>query len=74
LILHEKLGRPNWRSPFAGTLDLFDPRRLHLEAPVASCARVPNRQQPLNCDGGNRSLCPIPVTARSQFKMDREVT
>ena len=40
LILHKKLGRPNWRIPFAGTLGLLYPRRLHLDAPVASCARV----------------------------------
>ena len=34
LILNEKLGRPNWRIRFAATLGLFDPSRLHLEAPV----------------------------------------
>jgi hypothetical protein len=34
LILHEKLGRPNWRIRFAANLGLFDPSRLHLEAPV----------------------------------------
>jgi len=31
LILHEKLGRPNWRIPFAGTLRRVYPRRLHLD-------------------------------------------
>ena len=40
LILHKKLGRPNWRIPFAGTLGLLYARRLHLDARVASCARV----------------------------------
>jgi hypothetical protein len=35
LILHEKLGRPNWRIRFAAQLGLFDPSRLHLEAPVS---------------------------------------
>lgn len=34
LILHEKLGRPNWRIRFAAQLGLFDPARLHIEAPV----------------------------------------
>jgi hypothetical protein len=34
LILHEKLGRPNWRIRFAARLGLFEPQRLHLEAPV----------------------------------------
>ena len=34
LILHEKLGRPNWRIRFAAEFGLFDPQRLHLDAPV----------------------------------------
>jgi hypothetical protein len=34
LILHEKLGRPNWRIPFAGALGLCYARRLKLDAPV----------------------------------------
>jgi len=34
LILHEKLGQPNWRIRFAEFLGLFDPGRLHLDAPV----------------------------------------
>ena len=34
LILHEKLGRPNWRIRFAHQLGLFAPSRLHLDAPV----------------------------------------
>jgi Family of unknown function (DUF6283) len=34
LILHEKLGRPNWRIRLAAFLGLFDPSRLHLDAPV----------------------------------------
>jgi hypothetical protein len=34
LILHEKLGRPNWRIRCAAMLGLFDPDRLHLDAPV----------------------------------------
>ena len=34
LIFHEKLGRPNWRIRFAALLGLFDPSRLHLNAPV----------------------------------------
>jgi hypothetical protein len=34
LILHEKLGRPNWRIRFAHALGLFDPSCLHLDTPV----------------------------------------
>jgi hypothetical protein len=34
LILHEKVGRPNWRIRFAALLGLFDSARLHMEAPV----------------------------------------
>jgi hypothetical protein len=34
LILHEKVGRPNWRIRFAARLGLFDPARLHMEAPI----------------------------------------
>jgi hypothetical protein len=38
LILHEKLGRPNWLIRLAATLGLFDRSRLHLEAPVVDTA------------------------------------
>lgn len=34
LILHEKLGRPNWRIRFAHRLGLYDPARLDMAAPV----------------------------------------
>lgn len=34
LILHEKLGRPNWRYRFAHMLGLYDPSRLDMTAPV----------------------------------------
>jgi hypothetical protein len=34
LILHEKLGQPNWRIRFAAHLGLLDRSRLDLDAPV----------------------------------------
>jgi hypothetical protein len=34
LILHEKLRRPNWRIRFAAFLGLYDPARLHMDAPI----------------------------------------
>jgi hypothetical protein len=34
LILHERLGRPNWRIRFAHYLGLYDPDRLDMHAPV----------------------------------------
>ena len=36
LILHEKLGRPNWRFRFAQGLGIYDPARLDMSAPVVS--------------------------------------
>jgi hypothetical protein len=36
LILHEKLGKPNWRFRFAHGLGLYNPERLDMEAPVVS--------------------------------------
>jgi hypothetical protein len=34
LILHERLGKPNWRIRFAHALGLYDPARLDMLAPV----------------------------------------
>jgi hypothetical protein len=38
LILHEKLGRPNWRIRFAHHLGLYDPARLDMTAPIFDTA------------------------------------
>lgn len=34
LILHEKLGKPNWRIRYAHALGLYDPSRLVMASPV----------------------------------------